>query len=249
MGGAVHDVAEWICGALVSRPEAREVPPRNVVLGAAPKNVIAERASHGLLFATHGTERWIDDDGSPIHVLEDEPVAVILFVGSTTEPGPAAVPLDAESGTVLETLFAGQRRGPRINGDAIHSTCPPGRARILDSVVRDITPHTRPLRQARLRVKELATANRRKDEFLAMLSPELRNPLAAIQNAVRLLSAQTGETSSRQNPSPDRTAGSPNDATRRRPSGRITDRSGKEASLPFVCRGKSLRELIRSAVG
>jgi signal transduction histidine kinase len=136
----------------------------------------------------------LDDEGAPIQVLEDERAAAILFVGSATEPGPGAallaaepglpgVPVaedgilivDAESGTVLE---------PRINGD--------------DSVVRDITPYTRPLRQARLRVEELTTANRRKDEFLAMLSHELRSPLAAIQNAVRLLSSQTGESPPRQ---------------------------------------------------
>jgi signal transduction histidine kinase len=125
----------------------------------------------------------LDDEGAPIQVLEDERGAAILFAGSTTEPSPGAallssepglprVPVaadgisivDAESGTVLETL--------------------PFPA---------ITPYTRPLRQARLRVEELTTANRRKDEFLAMLSHELRSPLAAIQNAVRLLSSQTGE--------------------------------------------------------
>ena len=33
----------------------------------------------------------------------------------------------------------------------------------------------------------LADVNRRKDEFLAMLSHELRNPLAPIVNAVQLL--------------------------------------------------------------
>jgi signal transduction histidine kinase len=159
-----------------------------------------------------------DDDGAPIQVLEDERAAAILFVGSTTEPGPGAtllasepglprVPVaeggifivDGESSTVLETLpFPEHKSGPRINGDALHNSYPSGRARILDSVVRDITPYTRPLRQARLRVEELTTANRRKDEFLAVLSHELRSPLAAIQNAVRLLSSQTGETPPRQ---------------------------------------------------
>jgi signal transduction histidine kinase len=153
----------------------------------------------------------LDDDGAPIQVLEDERATAILFVGSSTEPGPGAALLasepglprpvaedgvfivDVESGTVLESLpFSEHKTGPRINGDAVHSTS--GRARILDSVVRDITPYTRPLRQARLRVEELATANRRKDEFLAMLGHELRSPLAAIQNAVRLLSGETGET-------------------------------------------------------
>jgi signal transduction histidine kinase len=107
-----------------------------------------------------------------LRAVLDGRAAAILFVGSATEPGPGAALLAAEPGLpgVLE---------PPINGD--------------DSVVRDITPYTRPLRQARLRVEELTTANRRKDEFLAMLSHELRSPLAAIQNAVRLLSSQTGE--------------------------------------------------------
>jgi signal transduction histidine kinase len=54
------------------------------------------------------------------------------------------------------------------------------------------------LRQARLRVEELTTANRRKDEFLAMLGHELRNPLASINNGIRLLSHQTQDTPARQ---------------------------------------------------
>src|SRR5207249_3360139 len=36
------------------------------------------------------------------------------------------------------------------------------------------------------RAEELAEAGRRKDEFLAMLAHELRNPLAPIQNAVQI---------------------------------------------------------------
>ena len=40
--------------------------------------------------------------------------------------------------------------------------------------------------------EELADLHRRKDEFLAMLSHELRNPLAPITNAVQLLRLQGG---------------------------------------------------------
>jgi signal transduction histidine kinase len=54
-----------------------------------------------------------------------------------------------------------------------------------------------PLRQARLQVEALACANRRKDEFLAILSHELRSPLASIHYAVRLLATQTGEAPAR----------------------------------------------------
>lgn len=42
-------------------------------------------------------------------------------------------------------------------------------------------------RQAELQARALRDADRRKDEFLAMLSHELRNPLAAIHNAVHVL--------------------------------------------------------------
>jgi signal transduction histidine kinase/ActR/RegA family two-component response regulator len=45
----------------------------------------------------------------------------------------------------------------------------------------------------RQRADELAAMDRRKDEFLAMLSHELRNPLAPIMNAVYLLGLQKNE--------------------------------------------------------
>jgi PAS domain S-box-containing protein len=46
-------------------------------------------------------------------------------------------------------------------------------------VLRDVTDHER--------AEDLADADRRKDQFLAMLAHELRNPLAPIRNAVELM--------------------------------------------------------------
>ena len=40
--------------------------------------------------------------------------------------------------------------------------------------------------ELRRRAEELAAADRRKDEFLAMLAHELRNPLAPIRNCLEL---------------------------------------------------------------
>jgi len=50
----------------------------------------------------------------------------------------------------------------------------------------------------RARADELAAASRRKDEFLAMLGHELRNPLAPILNAVQLLRLQRSESGHQQ---------------------------------------------------
>jgi signal transduction histidine kinase len=65
-------------------------------------------------------------------------------------------------------------------------------------VVGTSTRQDGPLLQARLQVDALACANRRKDEFLAMLAHELRSPLAAIHYAVRFVGKQAGEASTQQ---------------------------------------------------
>jgi PAS domain S-box-containing protein len=61
--------------------------------------------------------------------------------------------------------------------------------------VRDITARKQVELQLRERESELAEADRRKDEFLAVLSHELRNPLAPLTNVLRLLerSARIGD--------------------------------------------------------
>ncbi len=62
-----------------------------------------------------------------------------------------------------------------------------GARRYFTGIVRDITERKRLEDQLRERVDALAEADRQKDEFLAMLSHELRNPLAPMRNALYLL--------------------------------------------------------------
>jgi signal transduction histidine kinase/ActR/RegA family two-component response regulator len=59
--------------------------------------------------------------------------------------------------------------------------------RVYLASLRDITDRRRLEEQLRQRAEQLAEADRRKDEFLAMLAHELRNPLGPIRNALHLL--------------------------------------------------------------
>ena len=62
-----------------------------------------------------------------------------------------------------------------------------GEARYFTGIVRDITQRKELERELRDRLHELAEADRQKNEFLAMLGHELRNPLAPMRNALHIL--------------------------------------------------------------
>jgi PAS domain S-box-containing protein len=64
--------------------------------------------------------------------------------------------------------------------------------------IRDISERSRMERKLHEQAEALADLQRRKDEFLAMLSHELRNPLAPISSAVHLLRLQQDENSIQQ---------------------------------------------------
>ncbi len=64
--------------------------------------------------------------------------------------------------------------------------------------IRDISERSRLERRLKEQTEALADLHRRKDEFLAMLSHELRSPLAPISNAVHLLRLRKNEDSLQQ---------------------------------------------------
>jgi PAS domain S-box-containing protein len=63
-----------------------------------------------------------------------------------------------------------------------------GGERHFTGIVRDITERKRMEHELQERLRELAEADSQKNEFLAMLAHELRNPLAPMRNALHLLS-------------------------------------------------------------
>jgi signal transduction histidine kinase len=67
------------------------------------------------------------------------------------------------------------------------------RRRHFIGIVRDITERRILEQRLRERAEQLAKEERRKDEFLATLAHELRNPLAPIHNAVQVLMASGSE--------------------------------------------------------
>ena len=71
-----------------------------------------------------------------------------------------------------------------------------GDRRFFTGIVRDITVSKRLEQELRDRLAELAEADNQKNDFLAMLGHELRNPLAPIRNALHILKMPSAAPSS-----------------------------------------------------
>jgi PAS domain S-box-containing protein len=95
--------------------------------------------------------------------------------------------------------------------DEFRILCPAGEVRWVESVARlerspsgqtvrmlgvnvDVSDRKRMEQELRQIASELSESDRRKDQFLAMLAHELRNPLAPIRNAVEILRLMPGDT-------------------------------------------------------
>ncbi|HQU46385.1 MAG TPA: ATP-binding protein [Pirellulales bacterium] len=81
----------------------------------------------------------------------------------------------------------------RVEVEFVSNVYQAGEKTVIQCNIRDITDRVRMQREINRQAAELADAYRRKDEFLAMVSHELRNPLAPILNSVYILRLQGGE--------------------------------------------------------
>jgi PAS domain S-box-containing protein len=89
-----------------------------------------------------------------------------------------------------EHLALETKKGERAEVEFVSNVYQVGPRRVAQCNIRDTSERMRLQRQTQEQATELSDLHRRKDEFLAMLSHELRNPLAPILNAVQLLRLQ-----------------------------------------------------------
>ena len=104
------------------------------------------------------------------------------------------------------------------------------RARLYDALQK----HKEELEHA---VERARVADRRKDEFLAMLGHELRNPLAPIVTALQLMELQ-GASDARAGARGDRAAGRAPVAAGRRPARRLAHHARQDRAAQRVRRAR-----------
>jgi PAS domain S-box-containing protein len=86
-----------------------------------------------------------------------------------------------------EHLPLESRSGHKVEVEFVSNVYEEGQHQVIQCNIRDITERSRLQRLTEEQAVALADLDRRKDEFLAMLSHELRNPLSPILNAAVLL--------------------------------------------------------------
>jgi PAS domain S-box-containing protein len=92
-----------------------------------------------------------------------------------------------------ENLPLKGKDGRQIEVEFVSNVYQEGDKRIVQCNIRDITARRRLEHQSASQALELADLHRRKDEFLAMLSHELRNPLSAIFSAMHIMRLQSDQ--------------------------------------------------------
>ena len=90
-----------------------------------------------------------------------------------------------------EHLPLSTKAGQEVEVEFVSNVYLEGDAKVIQCNIRDITERRRLENQVQEQSEALAEVNRRKDEFLAILSHELRNPLAAILNAIQIFHLST----------------------------------------------------------
>ena len=126
------------------------------------------------------------------HFLGKELWEIGLFTNKSANEG-AVRELQQRGYLRFEHLPLETSRGQRVEVEIVANSYQEGDHSVIQCNIRDITERNRLESQLRQQAIALEDLHRRKDEFLAMLSHELRNPLSPIASALQLLSLQKNE--------------------------------------------------------
>ncbi len=156
-----------------------------------------ETAKDGVLILNTETGRITDANPymselleySHSHFLGKELWEIGLFMDKSANEA-AVRELQLNGYIRYEHLPLETNRGLRVEVEVVANAYREGNHRVIQCNIRDITERSRLEKLMQEQSLALADLHRRKDEFLAMLGHELRNPLAPITNAVQLLRLQ-----------------------------------------------------------
>jgi signal transduction histidine kinase/methanogenic corrinoid protein MtbC1 len=167
--------------AVRAREDCRDV---KVLVGGRPFNIAPD------LWAKIGA------DGCAADAAEALAVATRLLADRPTTAVPQAPPGPAR-GSAVDQLLAGHPRASREDASFEDFSRLTGE---LITLQRELTKKNRELERLGAenqgRADQLVEADRRKDEFLAVLGHELRNPLAAIHTTLHLLRTEANDPTS-----------------------------------------------------
>ncbi|GAC1471400.1 MAG: hypothetical protein NVSMB9_17510 [Isosphaeraceae bacterium] len=126
--------------------------------------------------------------GRSLNDLSGVTIHDLLSLPPIAEDSPFLRMLETEQREAIELTLAD--RWLRVTVDPIRDAGSAVKGGLC--IASDITDRRRLEEALRRRAEELAAADRRKDEFLAMLAHELRNPLAPIANALEAIRLDRG---------------------------------------------------------
>jgi len=159
-----------------------------------------EAAKDGILILDSRTGRIIDANPFMINLLgyshddfTGKELWEIGLFGDKSANEAAVGELQKQGYIRYEHLPLESNRGRRVEVEIVANAYREGNHSVIQCNIRDITERSRLERKTNEQAEALIDLHRRKDEFLAMLGHELRNPLAAISNAGHLLRLEKSE--------------------------------------------------------